>query len=252
MKVEEFNDKYRIKDLIIKRINDPSGNRYYAGEKEDVRLWTYPSVTTILGAVYPSGYYLEKWIRDNGEHGRIEFEKSADQGTEVHMAIEALLQGREVPVYEDMPNKVKRGIQAFIDWYFEFKPKVIATEQIVFNDEYQYAGACDFVCELNYSKGKTEYKGIYVIDFKTSNSLHKQHELQDVAYLKALGVDGKAALLHLGNRTKAGYSFKEIDVEENWEQFKHFKKTYDMMFPNSKPSEKQYPEFFIIPELNQQ
>ena len=225
---------------IIKRLDAPNG-RYYQGEVDNAVIWTHPSVTTILSAVYPSGYYLEKWIRDNGEHGRIEFEKSADQGTEVHVAIEALLQGREVPVYEDMPNKVKKGIQAFIDWYNAVNPKILATEHIVHGND--YAGACDLICEID---GE-----IWVVDFKTSRSLHDQHRVQVSAYAHAQQFtdDPKVALLQLGNSTKKGYTWSEVDYVKYLTQWKHFLQTYKMLFPDSKPQIKEYPEFLIIPNL---
>jgi len=229
-------------EQIIKRINTATG-RFYSGEVDGAKLWTYPSVTTILSAVYPSGYYLEKWIRDNGEHGRIEFEKSADQGTETHVAIEELLRGGVVPVYEEMPLKVKRGIQAFIDWYNAVKPKIIASEHIVYSDAMRYAGACDLICEID--------NEMWVVDFKTSRSLHDQHRAQVSAYAYAqkFAENPKVALLQLGNSTKKGYTWSEVDYEKFLNQFRHFKKTFDMLHPDAKPSIKEYPEFFTIEDI---
>ena len=246
---------------LIKRIDsDGFDARWYEGikiivdeqgkPKDEQRLWAYPSVTSKLGEVFPKGQYLLQYMRDNGQTGMAEFVKAGEEGTEAHIAIEKLLHGEVVPTL-DMPTKVKKCVQAFLDWYNEFKPEVIATEQIVVNHEYKYAGACDFICKLDYTKGKTVYKGIYVIDFKTSSSLHQSHELQDIAYLKALpeSLQDKAALLHLGNKTNAGWSFKELEVEENWKLFKHFNETYELLNPNAQPSAVEYPETFVIIEL---
>ena len=220
--------------------------RFYRGLNEDAEaLWTYPSVTSKLKEVYPSGYYLEKYIRDNGEHGRVEFVKAGDDGTEAHIVIERLNKGEELPTL-DMNDKVKRCVQAYIDWHHEFKPEVLETEQIVVNHDYKYAGALDLYCELDYQKGKTHYKGKYVVDFKTSKSVHPQHKVQVAAYAKAHDPSAKVAILHLGNTTKAKYSFLEYDIKPYWDQFKKLNELYDMMKPDAQPNVTEYPEVFTL------
>lgn len=245
-----------IYDFVRRIDSEDQEGRFYEGVLKDpeteveTRVWAYPSVTTKLGEVYPTGYYLAKWIRDHGDYGRLEFERAADKGTEVHIAINKLLQG-ELVATVNMPYKVKKCIQAFIDWFIEFKPKVMATEMIVVNHEEKYAGTLDFVCRLDYEKGKTKYQGIYVIDFKTSSGVYESHKIQDSAYAKALPAQwqDKTAILHLGNTTKAGYSFVDFDLNEYWEQFKHFNKTFEILHPDAKPKEHTFPDVFSIPEL---
>jgi hypothetical protein len=224
--------------------------RFYEGiaidpkTKAEERVWCYPSVTSKLDDVYPSGFYLMKWIRDNGEYGKMEFEKSADSGTKVHEVIELLLHGSIVPTL-DLEPKVKKCIASFLAWFKEAKPQILATEQIVVNHPLKYAGCADLVCKIG--------GNVWLIDYKTSNSIHPQHKVQVSAYFEALkGTEfeaQKAALLHLGNRTKAGYSFLEFDTDEYFTQFKHFNQTFDMLYPDAKPTETKYPIAFSIPSL---
>lgn len=241
---------------FIRRIDGERNEaRFYQGVKaatdktEEKVLWTYPSVTSKLGEAYPSGYYLEKYMRDNGEHGRVEFTKAADRGTEVHVAIEKLLNGHAVPT-ELMEARVKKGIQAFLDWYNEVHPEVIATEHIVVNHKYKYAGTADLICKIDYKDGKKHYEGVYLVDYKTSRSIWQTHKLQCAAYAMASDekID-KIACLHLGNTTKKKYSFLDYDIEDYWEEYKHFNKTFEILHPNAKPKNIEYPDIFIIPEL---
>jgi len=227
---------------IIRLDSDSNGWRFYQGidEKGNIKF-TFPSVTTILDGAVPKDGYLIKWIREQGIGGQAIFEKAAEDGTEVHEAIDQLLHGGVVSS-ENMNDKVKKGIQAFIDWHEEFKPKMISSEQMVYNMDERYAGGCDFYCELDYGK----YKGRYVIDWKTSNSIQDKHKYQIAAYQRCVDPEAKVAIVHLGNRTKAGYSFKEFDVDEAWGFFKQFNKTFQMLNPDAKPKVVEYPSIFTL------
>lgn len=234
-------------DIITRIDNSSDGWRYYQGLNEETRekLWCYPSVTTKIDAVYPTDPYLLSWIRENGAAGKDKFEKAAEEGTEVHIAIDTLLNGGKVPSGE-MSNKVKRCIQAFIDWYIEFKPKVLASEEMVVNHPMKYAGTRDLLCELNYVKGKVKYKGVYVIDYKTSSAVHDHHRIQVAAYWACTPKKYKTALLHLGNKTKSRYSFLEFNPRPYFQQFKHFNKTFDLLNPEAQPHIEEYPELFEL------
>jgi hypothetical protein len=237
-------------DYITKH-EEADGFRWYTGINqvidkngtiiEELEVFSYPSVTSILDQVYPKDSYLIKWIRENGVFGQMEFIKSAEQGTTVHVAIEQLLKGEAVQTALMTPKELK-CIQSFIDWHNEFNPKTIATEQIVINHNHKFAGSLDYLCELDYK----DYKGQYVIDFKTSNSIYPKHKVQVAAYANSIPDNQKVAILHLGNKTKKKYSFLEYEIDEYWDQFKHFKATYDMMYPNKKSNKIDYPDYFKL------
>ena len=117
-------------------------------------------------------------------------------------------------------------VKSFIDWMNEAKPEVIATETTIFSEIHGYAGTIDLICKLD---------GVpYVIDFKTSKQVWREHELQISAYRTAIengentfqeknengtetgrlvDLSGlKTAILQVGyDRNKAGYKFTEIE-----------------------------------------
>lgn len=237
------------KDFIIRRLDTDSDGRYYqAVDKEGKTLWTYPSVTTIIDGAYPTGDYLMSWIRTNGLSGQFEYEEAARMGTEIHTIIERLLNGEAVPT-EKLERKVKKCVQAFIDWYYEFKPRIIQTESIVYDIGLEYAGTMDLICELDYTKGKEVYKGIYIVDYKSSSTIQDKHRVQIAAYWNAAGGNHKAATLHLGNKTKAKWSFAEFEPNEFFAQFKHFQQTFRILNPDAEPKITEYPEAFALRPL---
>lgn len=236
-------------NIKIQRLDSSgSDSRFYQGVTEEGEVkWVYPSVTSILGDSVPTGHYLAKWQRDNGLYSQVIFEKAGEEGTHAHEIIESLL-NRQPVNSEGLPEKVKKCVQSFVDWYNEFQPKILATEQIVVNHDLQYAGGCDFICELDYGK----YQGVYVIDWKTSSAIHEQHHYQVEAYRQAIvnnnvaWRDAKCALVQLGSRHKAGYNFTEVDSDEAWRGFKMYNEVYRFRNPNAKPNVKEYPDVFTI------
>lgn len=240
-----------MSNSFIRRIDSSvDGRRFYEGitvvEDEERRQWCYASVNAKVDAVYPKDSYLIQYLREAGLGGQAVFEKAGEDGTEAHIAIDALIRGEKVST-ELMELKVKRCVQAFVDWAHEFKPQFIESEAMVVNHNYRYAGTRDLICKLNYKKGKEHYDGIYVVDYKTSSSIHDKHKITTAAYWAcADNTAHKAAILHLGNRTKAGYSFLPFNAQEYWEKFKHYNSTFEMEFPNAEPKMEVYPDFFTL------
>lgn len=245
-----------MQDYINRLDNDTRGWRFYEGvikkltkkadgkvEEVEERQWCYPSVTTKIGEVYPTSFYLTKWIRDHGEYGQATFEKAGDEGTDVHIAIEDLLNGAEVSTLL-MEDKVKRCLLAFVDWYNEFKPEILETEHIMVNHELKYAGTKDLRARIDYQKGKTHYKGVYTIDYKTSKSVHDSQRVTTAGYIE--DENDKGAILHLGNQTKAGWSFLEFDVDKYRKQFIHFNNTFEMLYPNSDYRKLECPQVLTL------
>jgi len=239
---------------IIRRIDGTDGKRWYRGIKVDHEgsehtLWEYPSYTTVLDATYPMDQYLIRWIREQGIGGQAIFEKAGEEGTEAHISIESLAYGKQVETLL-MSDKVKACVQSFIDWATEFKPKFIDCETVVSDEVLRTAGTRDLLCELNYTKGKTAYVGEYIIDFKTSSAVQDKHYLQVAGYWGAHKNRDKAktAILHLNSKNKCGYGFFEFDPTPKYSQFMHFRKTFDILYPDAKPVEKFYPNTFELPK----
>lgn len=89
-------------------------------------------------------------------------DKGKDTGTLVHGAIELLLK-ESLPhrQYDSLSPQAKKAVDAFGDWFLEHKPEVLATEQLIYSLEHDYAGRTDAILEMD---GK-----VYVSDIKTNN-----------------------------------------------------------------------------------
>lgn len=189
----------------IKKVEVDDSHYYYV--QDDKGVWNfYPSVTKILSVLPKPG--LTKWI---GNLGNTEAEKivnqAAKRGTMIHAACEALLSQQKIKLHEAFPDRIdQKCIVAFIDWFNEYKPEIKSIdhlEMVVASNRYKFAGTLDIFC---YIDGKP-----FIIDIKTSNSVHDSHRLQLMAYRYAFyemtGIKANVAILHLNYRTKKGYTF---------------------------------------------
>ena len=142
----------------------------------------YPSVTSILQHM-PKNKFFESWLKDVGHNSDIIMRRAGDEGTQVHNAIEELLEGKEVSWMDDYGNArynelVWGMIIKFKQFWALAKPELIFTEEFTYSDTHKYAGTADIVVKIN---GET-----WLIDFKTSNHLHKSYDLQLAAYAKSI------------------------------------------------------------------
>ena len=63
----------------------------------------YPSVTNILQFM-PKNKYFENWLKDVGHNSDIIANKAAGEGTQVHNAVEAFLNGEEITWIDEYGN----------------------------------------------------------------------------------------------------------------------------------------------------
>jgi len=205
-----------------------------------------PSVTWIA-SYYPKGIAFYKWLADKGWDEAESLKASAgNKGSKIHQAIELLLNGEEVKMDQRFLNKETNteeelaaeeyeAIMSFVDWYNATSPEIISAEQVVFNDEYGYAGTVDLICKID--------EQLYIVDFKTGQSIWPEYELQLSAYKKAVNLgteDIKLAILQVGYRlNKRLYKFTEI--EDKFDLFLSAKKIWENECANIKPKQKDYP-----------
>ena len=202
----------------------------------------------------PKNKFFETWLKDVGHNADLIMRRAGKEGTQVHEAIETLLAGEELHWMDDYGNaryneKVWEMINKFVDFWQTYKPELISTEEFVYSDEYRYAGTADLVCKLD---GET-----WLIDFKTSNSLHKSYDLQLASYAKALGeAKGieieRTGILWLKSSKRGpskqkgriqgkGWELKVIDdIEENFELFQLIRKLYNLENPDTEPIYTKY------------
>jgi hypothetical protein len=195
----------------------------------------YPSVTMVTGSL-EKGFLLpwtSKMIREANaeelgvyaEHGRVLTPlslqmildrtkhaaknyamKSADRGTRAHEVIESLLADAE-PLHDDDLSPYIEGFKA---WRTRFKPEIVATETVVYSDQYGYAGRADVVFRLD--------GVLYVGDWKTGKGLYPDMAIQASAYAKAIaemtGEECRAAIISLGPEAGKGFwAHNEVNVE---------------------------------------
>ena len=230
--------------------------RYYQYIDQDGIKQYAPSVTYILSEAYPTEYGLIKWTGDVGNERAEQIrDEAGDIGSFVHNAISQLLNGEkvssEVISARFKPKsslKVKRCIQAFLDWYQKYNPEIISHEYIVWHEKRGFAGTVDLKCKID---GQ-----LYIIDYKTSKTIKDPHRVQVCGYcLVEDGYKAIPAILHLGNTTKKRYSFLEIDLEKKRKYTKQFLLAHQMFqskYPNAKPSDETYPDKFTLPKKKKQ
>lgn len=138
-------------------------------------VW-YPRVTRIVSIKSKPG--LAYFYRQVGgeANGRNIANKSAEEGTLVHEAVEAILLGRE-PVVN---LQIAPAIEAFRRFAEKTKIKTVPeyVERRICHAEQRYAGTVDALAEINGKFG--------VLDIKTSLAIYRDYNLQTAAYVEAL------------------------------------------------------------------
>ena len=152
-------------------------NGYQIGEN------VYPRVSSVLGVVAKPG--IDGWKRKVGfeQADRIR-ESSTTFGTAVHKACERVALGEPADaVIADLERggdlSMAECVRAFARWLDAAVSEVIATERIVWSDQYRYAGTTDLLVELKDGRRA-------VADIKTSKSLSETYRIQLEAYRLAL------------------------------------------------------------------
>jgi hypothetical protein len=240
-----------IKDPKIKRIVEYSAdnkqinvldNRFYRRNDK-----YYASVTSILN-YFPKNQFFHSWLKDVGHNSDIIANKAAGEGTQVHNAVEAFLNGEEITWLDEYGNAkynldVWRMILRFADFWNTHKPELVATEYHLFSDEHEFAGTADLVVRF--------MDHLWLLDLKTSNSLHTSYDLQLAAYATAWNETHNEKVTHTGilwvkantrgegKGTKIqgkGWELKMIsDIENNFKMFKNIQEIYKLENPDHKP-----------------
>jgi hypothetical protein len=250
MNILEQNEKKRLDfNPQLKQINFLDRRVYKRGEGV-----YYPSVTTILQYM-PKNKFFESWLKDVGHNADLIMRRAGKQGTQVHEACEQLVLGNEVSWMDDYGNAkysqiVWEMILKFADFWRTHKPELISAEDFVWSDKYKYAGTADLVVKM--------HGEIWLLDIKTSNSVHKSFDLQLSAYAKGLeeakGIKiQRTGIIWLKAHSRGpskqknviqgkGWKVLQIDeIEENFELFKMIYKLYSLENPNTEPIYNSYP-----------
>lgn len=130
-------------------------------------------VTTILSQLSKPGlalwpmYEALDWLKKNPDDFKgaekaylIKSDSGKNTGTLVHSWIERYLTVG-AGVAPTPPLEAQKACLAFVNWFEKVNPKVLATEQIIYSKQYDYAGTYDALLEID---GK-----VVLVDIKTTN-----------------------------------------------------------------------------------
>lgn len=236
--------------------------RFYISVKNPDKY--YPSVTTILD-VFPKGYGYITWLKDVGHNAEDILERAATQGSNIHNMIDRYINGETIKWLTDDG----KGLYTLTEWqmfsrFVEFwnlaKPEVIVHEFALVSETLGFGGTVDFIGRIN--------GDVYLIDWKSSNYIHKTHELQIAAY--AMGWNEmnpdtpitKTAILWLNAQTRGedkkgkklqgrGWQLKDDwgrDYTEAYKIFAHAHALWKEENPNYRPANLLYPsEYTKVP-----
>lgn len=236
-------EQKKLINIIKKEIDD---SHYYWLNDEFV-----PGVTSIIDEGGPTSYGLKQFFLNNSQESASEISKKAlSFGSDMHDAYERLLNGIELNLKNNYQSRdAKRHLSSFAQWFQDYQPKNIQTEQIVGSLEYKFAGTLDCFCVIS---GET-----WLIDFKTSAGIYWNYEIQVAAYKQAFeemekGKVQHMAILRTGTRHKSGYEFKETTrtIEEFMNIYRTYLSLHDGKIPEP-PMMDIYPETLKL-EINQE
>lgn len=199
-----------------------------------------PGVTTIIGRFKDSGGLLW-WAYGQGqanERGEIDSlydkrDEAGELGTMVHEMVEAHIDGvafdikRLMMLTKEQATQVQSGFDAYITWESMTKIKLIDQEMELVSEEYRFGGCPDAIGEVN---GK-----LSLVDWKTSNAVYPDYLIQLAAYKHLWELNHPDQPLdggfHLCRFSKdfgdfSHHYYAELDMA--WEQFKLFRKAYDI------------------------
>lgn len=229
---------YHVWQIILATNKKPEKEKY---------LGVFPSSTTILNA-YPQSPHLTKWIAEQGwnESQRIKSE-AGERGMAVHKGIENLLAGQELleaPAFGlDMNRPFSLDewwrLTTFVRWHNEYKPEIISLELPVFSKKGGFAGRTDCIAKIG---GE-----VYLLDWKTSSSIHENFPLQFASYAKAIeeNTDLKivnTAAIQLGAQNKNGYRFVIYpEWKDHYKVFESVRKVWQYDYFDSKKNPKEAP-----------
>lgn len=195
-------------------------------------------MTTIIGR-FKDSQGLLYWAFEQGkaaERGEIDKlydkrDQAAESGTLAHSMVEAHIKGQdfEVPFGTLKTTKLEaeQAFEAYLNWASVTKLTIVEQEIPMVSEAFWYGGCPDAIGEVN---GK-----LCLIDWKTSNGIYADYLIQLAAY-RALWEENNPDRpldggFHLCRFAKSHGDFGHHyypRLEEAWEQFKLFRRAYDV------------------------
>lgn len=146
--------------------------------------------------------------------------REATSGSLVHDWAERYIKGENPDIPDD--PRVLNGVNAFLAWEAEKKPKFLWSEKIVYSKKYKYVGIMDCAFTLASEKHKIIHAG----DFKTSSGIFNEMMYQVSAYQQAdmeeSGREYGSKWILRFDKDTGEFEAKEFLAEEHEDDFKAF------------------------------
>lgn len=141
---------------------------------------------------------------DEGRKAHIEIkEAAADVGTRAHKAINAVIDGGEMKIEDD----IRPAVEGFLKFVGEINIKIEHGDRKIASVKYGYGGSLDAL--------GIENEKFVIVDFKTSPRIYQEHSLQVASYAQAfmetydLSYLPEAYILRLG-RNEPEFEFRKV------------------------------------------
>jgi len=208
------------------------GYRNKAGDK-------IPGTTSIIGRFKDSGGLLH-WAFDQGkaaQRGEIENlydkrDEAADAGTLAHDMVERYIQ-QKMPetalmgAPEEVAELARGAFQAYLSWEKMTNLVIVETEVSLVSEEYQFGGTPDAIGEVEDT--------LVLVDWKMSSGIYPDYLIQLAAYKRLWEENNPNRPIkggfHLCRFAKEHGDFSHHffpRLDEAWEQFKLFRRAYDI------------------------
>jgi hypothetical protein len=198
-----------------------------------------PGVTTIISRFKDSGGLLY-WAFEQGkaaERGEISNlydrrDEAAEAGTLAHSLVEAHIHGKPEPDLSGYPEEISipalQGYQNYLQWQGDNKIEIMHQEMELVSSEFLFGGCPDAI-------GRDSRGQICLLDWKTSNAIYQDYLIQLAAYEHLWNINNPNEIItggfHLLRFSKDHADFAHhywSELVEAWEQFKLFRRAYDL------------------------
>ena len=229
----DLDENNTIKPKYSLRRRDVKGSRVYFADEQKTPIYNY-SVTTIIDKVISKGVGFDRFMGNslNYEHAKKFGRERALVGTIVHSLCHYLAWGEVVDTKEGWYNQetnktihitdeMKHRLNAFIDFWHEEEPTLLATELPLYDPKLGFAGSLDYV----YMVGEK----LVIMDVKTGKEHLKEQALQltaykilfDLIYGDSVGTIDEMYLLFLNIGRQGGedigrYKYKKVKFQPDY------------------------------------
>ena len=187
-----------------------------------------PGVTTVIGVLDKPALVPWAWrLGMAGEDMNKTKDLAADIGTCTHYLIECHLTGEDPDLDHFTPFCLREAqilFKEFLKWLKRQQYETLGCEVQLVSENWQFGGTIDWVAKY--------YGETTLFDFKTSTGIYQEAEIQMAAYWEMWDENHtgdpiqQVVIIHLDKKTHTMTPHPYVDLELEWEMFKHCRSIY--------------------------